>query len=191
MDEVKESKTKKVLTIIIAILCVVAICLGVGIYLATKNTNPPQTADEEIELSDEQLLQLNFSKKSVEICNEVDSLLAAETIDLEKIKEIYMSAINESVSLGNYSIATSYIDAAAEKLTAANLGKDALDFLQAIDVSSFPELERYFHYERIIVLARQLSDEETETKYVPMLKELRSYYEESQKPEEGASTNDE
>ncbi len=190
MDEVKESKTKKVLTIVIAVLCVVAICLGIGIYLATKNNNP-QTKEKEIELSDEQKLQLNFRKKLTEINNEADSLLNAETIDLEKIKEIYLSAINESVSLKNYGIAASYINAATNKMTAANLGKDALDLLLAIDVSSFPELERYYHYERIVVLARQLGDEETETKYVPMLKELRSYYEESQKPEEGALDYDE
>jgi hypothetical protein len=176
MDEAK-LKRKKIIIGAISMLCVivvgVGIAIGIGIIAGQKNNQPETETDDdtseevidESEMSGKERLYFNYNDERDRVEAEVEKLFSESSVNVKKIKELYLDGINECMSYEAYLLADGYLNDGVDKFMEHGMEKEALEFFTSVNIEQIPEVDRCIDYLTILALAERLGESEIAAKY--------------------------
>ena len=176
MDEAK-LKRKKIIIGAISMLCVivvgVGIAIGIGIIAGQKNNQPETETDDdtskevidESEMSGKERLYFNYNDERDRVEAEVEKLFSESSVNVKKIKELYLDGINECMSYEAYLLADGYLNDGVDKFMEHGMEKEALEFFTSVNIEQIPEVDRCIDYLNILALAERLGESEIAAKY--------------------------
>lgn len=176
MDEAK-LKRKKIIIGAISMLCVivvgVGIAIGIGIIAGQKNNQPETETDDdtskevidESEMSGKERFYFNYNDERDRVEAEVEKLFSESSVNVKKIKELYLDGINECMSYEAYLLADGYLNDGVDKFMEHGMEKEALEFFTSVNIEQIPEVDRCIDYLNILALAERLGESEIAAKY--------------------------
>lgn len=176
MDEAKLKRKKNIIGAI-SMLCVivvgVGIAIGIGIIAGQKNNQPETETDDdtseevidESEMSGKERLYFNYNDERDRVEAEVEKLFSESSVNVKKIKELYLDGINECMSYEAYLLADGYLNDGVDKFIEHGMEKEALEFFTSVNIEQIPEVDRCIDYLNILALAERLGESEIATKY--------------------------
>ena len=171
MDEVKEGRQRKLLKWVIFVLAIIAIGLAVTIAVIaiTGNKDPKggSTSDggNTRQLSELEKLYVYYTDDVERIDAEADRLLKANPTDTYTVEKLYLKQVDLYVSEKATDLVGEFLQTGIEQLLAKGLKKEALDFINSVDVLYVAGIEKCLVIFDAVSLAKELGDTEKLSKY--------------------------
>lgn len=171
MDEVKEGRQRKLLKWVIFVLAIIAIGLAVTIAVIaiTGNKDPKggSTSDDgnTRQLSELEKLYVYYTDDVERIDAEADRLLEANPTDTYAVEKLYLKQVDLYVSEKAADLVGEFLQTGIEQLLAKGLKKEALDFINSVDILYVAGIEKCLVIFDAVSLAKELGDTEKLSKY--------------------------
>ena len=171
MDEVKEGRQRKLLKWVIFVLAIIAIGLAVTIAVIaiTGNKDPESGSASDggntRQLSELEKLYVYYTDDVERIDAEADRLLEANPTDTYAMEKLYLKQVDLYVSEKTADLVGEFLQTGIEQLLAKGLKKEALDFINSVDVLYVAGIEKCLIIFDAVSLAKELGDTEKLSKY--------------------------
>lgn len=160
------------LLVLLCVLGVAIVGLTAGIILMGGKKTEEETEVSESQQSYEEYVA--YVDEFDAVINKTQILLEQEPVDIQAIIKMYDECIKKRLDAGEYDRASAFMRAEFGALTSSGFKEEALDVFTKIDFTVFDEPEQYRWYDRIITIAKELSDDDVVKKYEPLLEKTRA-----------------